>query len=365
MYESWSLSMFNTLFTSLPVLCIGMFDKDLKPATLIAVPELYSKGRLYQAFNLRVFLSWMILATLQSVGVEFLALYIWGFTGLRDNTTFALGSLVFSVLVIIINAKCTLLEMQNRQWLAFASFIISVGGLALWNVLIMFLYRLKESTIFFVSYGLTTWGLDQSWWAALLLLVAMPLFFDILIKVFKFMFSPSDDQIFQVYEKDMKWRKLFEQSAYKELFQGWTFPRDPSTTKTQILKLLSKIGINVDLKPGKNIELPANEDELYSQSALNRKRAGTNPMDHELPPSGDGIGVYSNDNQPLEVVDADGYEILPSGKRVKIKTREERSWPLSKAFGMKKKRASTDSDEDVDAIIDNRLKNLREEEEGR
>lgn len=118
----------------------------------------------------------MILATLQSVGVEFLALYIWGFTGLRDNTTFALGSLVFSVLVIIINAKCTLLEMQNRQWLAFASFIISVGGLALWNVLIMFLYRLKESTIFFVSYGLTTWGLDQSWWAALLLLVAMPLF---------------------------------------------------------------------------------------------------------------------------------------------------------------------------------------------
>lgn len=171
MYESWSLSMFNTLFTSLPVLCIGMFDKDLKPATLIAVPELYSKGRLYQAFNLRVFLSWMILATLQSVGVEFLALYIWGFTGLRDNTTFALGSLVFSVLVIIINAKCTLLEMQNRQWLAFASFIISVGGLALWNVLIMFLYRLKESTIFFVSYGLTTWGWIKvggqhyfSWW---------------------------------------------------------------------------------------------------------------------------------------------------------------------------------------------------------
>lgn len=366
MYESWSLSMFNTLFTSLPVLCIGMFDKDLKPATLIAVPELYSKGRLYQAFNLRVFLSWMILATLQSVGVEFLALYIWGFTGLRDNTTFALGSLVFSVLVIIINAKCTLMEMQNRQWLAFASFIISVGGLAVWNVLIMFLYRLKESTIFFVSYGLTTWGLDQSWWAALLLLVTVPLFFDILIKVFKFMFSPSDDQIFQVYEKDMKWRKLFEQSAYKELFQGWMFPRDPSTTKTHIFKLLSKIGIHIDLKPDKNIELADNEeDEIYSQSALNRKRAGTNPMDHELPASGDGVGVYANDLQPHDVVDADGYEILPSGKRVKVKTRKERSWSLPKALRIKKRKSLMDLDEDVNAIIDNRLKNLRDEEEGR
>ncbi|KAI5966100.1 DNF3 [Candida margitis] len=367
MYESWSLSMFNTLFTSLPVLCIGMFDKDLKPATLIAVPELYSKGRLYQAFNLRVFLSWMILATLQSVGVEFLAWYIWGFTGLRDNTTFALGSLVFTVLVTIINAKCTLLEMQNRQWLAFASFIISVGGLALWNVLIMFLYRSKESTIFFVAYGLITWGLDQSWWAALLLILTVPLFFDILIKVFIFMFNPSDDQIFQVYEKDMKLRKLFEQSAYKELYQGWTFPRDPSTTKTSLFKLLNKIGINVDLKSfgGKNIELGDNEDDLYGQSALNRKRAGTNPMDHELPPSGDGVGVFASDAMPHDVVDEDGYEILPSGKRVKIRNREKRSWSLSKAFGMKKRRSSADSDEDVDAIIDSRLKNLREEEEGR
>ena len=363
MYESWSLSMFNTLFTSLPVLCIGMFDKDLKPATLIAVPELYSKGRLYQAFNLRVFLTWMVLATLQSVGVEFLSWYIWGFTGLRDNTTFALGSLVFSVLVIIINAKCTLMEMQNRQWLAFASFIISVGGLAIWNVLIMFLYRLKESTIFFVSYGLVTWGLDQSWWATLLLIVIVPLLFDILIKVFTFMFSPSDDQIFQVYEKDMKWRKLFEQSAYKELYQGWTFPRDPSTTKTLILKMLRKIGFNVDVKAGKTIELPENEDELYSQSALQRKRAGTNPMKHELPPGGDGVGIYSSDNQQYGVVDADGYEILPSGKRVKIKTREGRSWSLSKTLGRRRKRNSTDSDEDVDAIIDNRLKDLREEEE--
>ena len=71
MYESWSLSMFNTLFTSLPVICVGMFDKDLKPATLLAVPELYAKGRLYQAFNLKLFISWMVLATLQSVGISF------------------------------------------------------------------------------------------------------------------------------------------------------------------------------------------------------------------------------------------------------------------------------------------------------
>jgi phospholipid-translocating ATPase len=36
LYEPWSLSMFNTLFTSLPVIFLGIFEKDLLPATLLA-----------------------------------------------------------------------------------------------------------------------------------------------------------------------------------------------------------------------------------------------------------------------------------------------------------------------------------------
>ncbi|KAF6066424.1 phospholipid-translocating P-type ATPase, flippase family protein [Candida albicans] len=342
MYESWSLSMFNTLFTSLPVICVGMFDKDLKPATLLAVPELYAKGRLYQAFNLKLFISWMVLATLQSVGISFLSFYVWGFTALRDNTTFALGSLVFTVLVVVINAKCTLIEMQNRQWLAWASFIISVGGWGIWNVLIMGLYRHKQPTIFFVDYGLIMWGRDQSWWATLLLMITIPLFFDILVKVFKFMFKPNDDELFRVYEKDLELRRFFENSAFRELYQSWTFPHDQSTTKTQILKALRKIG----LKVGSNSQNDSLED---------KKRAGTNPLTHELPPSGEGFNVYSSDFKPQLQHFENGYEILPSGKRVKIRDKS-RGWSISKAFGK--------DEEDVDAIIDQRLNNLRNEEDG-
>lgn len=362
LYESWSLSMFNTLFTSLPVICVGMFDKDLKPATLLAVPELYAKGRLYQAFNLKIFVSWMVLATLQSVGISFLAYYVWGFTALRDNTTFALGSLSFTVLVIVINAKCTLLEMQNRNWLAWASFIISVGGWGLWNLLIMGLYRNKLSTIYFVAYGLITWGRDQSWWAALLMILTIPLLFDILIKVFKFMFKPNDDEIFRVYEQDLELRKFFENAAYKELYQSWTFPHDPSTTKMLIFKAFRNIGSKLGIKKNRLIEEELGEQRDNSsnddlQSAASRKRAGTNPMKHELPPSGEGINVYSSDFKPHVSQFENGYEILPSGKRVKVRNKE-RSWSISKAFGK-------NNDEDVDAIIDERLNNLRYEEEGR
>lgn len=255
--------------------------------------------------------------------------------------------------------------MQNRNWLAWASFIISVGGWGIWNVLIMFLYRSKLSTIYFVDYGLITWGQDQSWWASMLMLLTIPLLFDILIKVFKFMFKPNDDEIFRVYEQDFELRKFFENAAYKELYQSWTFPRDPSTTKMMIMRAFrnvgSLLGITSNSKTKEEeeaIRAPVNNDSSDDlQSAISRKRAGTNSMKHELSPSGEGINVYSSDFKPHLAQFENGYEILPSGKRVKHRNKE-RSWSISKAIGKNK-------DEDIDAIIDERLNNLRYEEEGR
>ncbi|KAG7666040.1 DNF3 [[Candida] subhashii] len=367
LYESWSLSMFNTLFTSLPVICIGMFDKDLKPATLLAVPELYSKGRLYQAFNLRVFISWMVLATLQSVGISFLLYYVWGFTALRDNTTFALGSMSFATLVIeylrFTWEYLYVLALTNRN----ASFIISVGGFGLWNILIMLLYRTKQSPIYFVAYGLYTWGRDQSWWAALLVLFTIPLLFDILIKVAKFMFRPNDDEIFRVYEKDIELRRYFEQIAYNDLKQSWTFPKEPSTTYKLIKKVFRTIFClgkeSPVMPPPQHPDLSSinsqneEEEDNYSemQSAVHRKRAGTNPMPTELPPSGEGSAIAwsSSDYKPHVTIVEDGYEVLPSGKRVRIKTGSSKWNSFSQAF----KR----DNEDVNAIIDARLRNLGED----
>jgi magnesium-transporting ATPase (P-type) len=352
LYESWSLSMFNTLFTSLPILCIGMFDKDLKPATLIAVPELYAKGREYRAFNLRVFVSWMFLAALQSVGISFISWYIWGFTALRDNSVLPLGTMMFAALTIIINAKITLIEMQNRQWLAFASFIISVGGYGLWNVLIMFLYRSKESPIFFVAYGLLIFGSDASWWASLLILFTIPLLFDIFLKVFLFSVRPSDDQIFQVFEKNIELRRLFEQKAIKELAAGWTYPKELSIWRKWCVKGINRIRKVFNMDP---LHIKEKEEALGSLNAStsHRKRAGTNPNPTELPPGSGGEAIRVADRDNFDMSD---YDILPSGKMVKIASSNPGILSkIGRRFG---------STENVDEIIAHRLESLRKQEEG-
>lgn len=342
MYESWSLSMFNTLFTSLPVLCVGMFDKDLKPSTLLAVPELYAIGRNYRAFNLKVFLYWMALAALQSVGVSFMAYFVWGFTATKDNSTLPLGTLVFWTLVIVINAKAQFLEQRNKQWMAFASFIISVAGYGLWNVLIMFLHRSSQPTIYFADYGLLEFGADISWWAALLILTTSLLFFDFVLQLLKLMFSPSDVELFQIYEKDLELRRMFEERSYNELKQGWLFPREPSTTIERLKGLINKVlGSHVFKK--RELEI----DETPG-SASQRKRAGTNPLDTELPPSGEGTGIARDIDQ---YDDDQDYVVLPSGTRVKVKK--------PGVFSQIARRFKKDtSDEDVDDIIDNRLREL-------
>ncbi|CAG8495949.1 17296_t:CDS:2 [Acaulospora colombiana] len=60
LYEQWTLAFYNTLFSSLPVLVIGIFEKDLNEKTLLSIPELYRRGQRNMEFNVQTFLAWML-----------------------------------------------------------------------------------------------------------------------------------------------------------------------------------------------------------------------------------------------------------------------------------------------------------------
>jgi phospholipid-translocating ATPase len=106
LYESWSLSMFNTLFTSLPVIFMGVFEKDLAASTLLAVPELYVKGQRNGGFNFKVYLGWMFMASAEAMVVYFCMLGLYGQTAFRDDDSiFPLGSVTYTAVVWLIAVK--------------------------------------------------------------------------------------------------------------------------------------------------------------------------------------------------------------------------------------------------------------------
>ena len=106
LYENWSLTVLNTLFTSLCVIVPGMFEQDFSAETLLALPELYSYGQQNKGLNLWKYAKWMVLATIQGILVWFVS---WGLYGkhniMGDNGAFAIGDLCFSLAIMWTNVK--------------------------------------------------------------------------------------------------------------------------------------------------------------------------------------------------------------------------------------------------------------------
>lgn len=106
MFESWSLTVFNSVFTSLPVILLGIFEKDLQQDTLMAVPELYTFGQEGRGFNFTQYFGWSI----QGVAGSFIIFYFMWIpyeNALYDQDTslYAMGVVCFTVAVIFINIK--------------------------------------------------------------------------------------------------------------------------------------------------------------------------------------------------------------------------------------------------------------------
>lgn len=105
-YESWSLSMFNTLFTSLAVIFLGVFEQDLRAATLLAVPELYSQGQRNEAFNIKKYFGWMFVATCEAMLIYFMVMGLFGWQVMNEGSNvYAISALSYTVCVFVINMK--------------------------------------------------------------------------------------------------------------------------------------------------------------------------------------------------------------------------------------------------------------------
>ncbi|KAL4803691.1 hypothetical protein BDV18DRAFT_37996 [Aspergillus unguis] len=234
LYEPWSLSMFNTLFTSLAVIFLGIFTKDLSASTLLAVPELYTKGQRSEGFNIRLYLGWTFMASCEAMIVYFMMYTLFGnilFTAGNTNDIFTAGLITFSACIIIINTKLQAIEVHNKTYLSLAVFIISVGGWFLWNMILSRQYDPKSGDGIYHVRGnfLLHSGHDLAFWVVLLITVMAALVFEIVVASLRANLLPTDVDLFQEYEQDLDIRKRFEEAAASELQLGWDHGKKKSS----------------------------------------------------------------------------------------------------------------------------------------
>ncbi|XP_016065163.1 PREDICTED: phospholipid-transporting ATPase IK [Miniopterus natalensis] len=118
LYEGWFLVLFNLLYTTLPVLYIGLFEQDVSAEQSLELPQLYIAGQKDELFNYWIFLQAIAHGMATSLVNFFMTLWISHDTAgpLSDYQSFAVvvalsGLLSITVEVILIIKYWTVLSV--------------------------------------------------------------------------------------------------------------------------------------------------------------------------------------------------------------------------------------------------------------
>ncbi|XP_044213765.1 probable phospholipid-transporting ATPase IM isoform X1 [Thunnus albacares] len=124
-YDQWFITLFNIVYTSLPVLAMGLFDQDVNDRNSLRYPSLYKPGQQNLLFNKRQF----FLCTLQGLATSFLLFFIpYGAFSVmvrEDGSHFsdqqAFAVTIATSLVIVVSVQ---IGLDTHYWTAVNCFFI-------------------------------------------------------------------------------------------------------------------------------------------------------------------------------------------------------------------------------------------------
>uniref|UniRef100_W5N6C3 Phospholipid-transporting ATPase n=1 Tax=Lepisosteus oculatus TaxID=7918 RepID=W5N6C3_LEPOC len=124
-YDQWFITLFNIVYTSLPVLAMGLFDQDVNEQSSLEHPKMYEPGQFNLLFNKRKF----FLCTLQGIYTSFVLFFVpYGafLDTVRDDGAHISDQQSFAVtiatsLVIVVSVQ---IGLDTNYWTAVNHFYI-------------------------------------------------------------------------------------------------------------------------------------------------------------------------------------------------------------------------------------------------
>ncbi|AEO62999.1 uncharacterized protein THITE_2107835 [Thermothielavioides terrestris NRRL 8126] len=215
LFESTTLTVFNTLFTSLPVIIPGIFERDLSAETLLAVPELYVFGQTNRGFNYGQYLGWMAMAAAEAALIYYSVYYLYAVPCHAPVPTdlYPAGTLAFSLAVVFINLKLMFLEVHDRTLLLLGGMAVSVGGWWMWNLLLSGLFRHSFGPYVVRDAFLRGFGRQPMWWLVLLVVLSALVVFELGVTAVRKSLWPTDRDLMQEMEHVKGVREVLREHA--------------------------------------------------------------------------------------------------------------------------------------------------------
>ena len=124
-YESWTISFYNVIFTLLPPLAIGIFEQFVSARMLEKFPQLYRLGQERVFFNVKNFWGWVFNAIYHSIVLYYLVIGVLcnegpmldspNFNGMTGGQWWS-GCLLYTTVLITVLLKASLVTDAWTKW---------------------------------------------------------------------------------------------------------------------------------------------------------------------------------------------------------------------------------------------------------
>uniref|UniRef100_A0A8C6KB65 Phospholipid-transporting ATPase n=1 Tax=Nothobranchius furzeri TaxID=105023 RepID=A0A8C6KB65_NOTFU len=134
LFERWCIGLYNVIFTALPPLTLGIFERSCRKENMLKYPELYKTSQNAMGFNTKVFWAHCLNGLFHSV-----ILFWFPLKAFQHDTVFGsgqtpdyllLGNMVYTFVVITV---CLKAGVETSSWTMF-SHIAIWGSIILWVV---------------------------------------------------------------------------------------------------------------------------------------------------------------------------------------------------------------------------------------
>ncbi|KZT04791.1 phospholipid-translocating P-type ATPase [Laetiporus sulphureus 93-53] len=202
-YESWTLSMYNVVFTLLPPFVIGIFDQFVSARILDRYPQLYMLGQKNVFFTKTAFWLWIANAFYHSIVLfGFSVILFWG--DLKQSTGYDSGhwfwgtALYLAVLLTVLGKAALISDLWTKYTVA------AIPGSFVFAMVFLPIYAVVAPAIGFSTeyYGLVPrlWS-DAAFYFMLILIPIFCLTRDFVWKYYRRTYNPQTYHIAQEIQK--------------------------------------------------------------------------------------------------------------------------------------------------------------------
>jgi len=199
-YDPIFITLFNVIFTSLPIIFLGIFEQDVSDKDCILYPGLYEAGLKNSLFSFNAFLQSLFKGFYHSIVIFFVPFCCYynggqlGADGQTLNDFYSRGTVTSCILIFVVTLT---LVMDIKSWNYLLVLTVAVGP-SVWLIMFGLLYAWRNQLFLYTSEYYGTFNhvfSSQTFWPIFFVCVVLCNLPLIIMQYWNFRFRPSPTDV--------------------------------------------------------------------------------------------------------------------------------------------------------------------------